>query len=69
MTRILLADDQRVMRQALRCVLEREADLQVVGETSDGLAVVPLVGRLKPDVLITDLAMPGLDGLEVARRV
>jgi DNA-binding NarL/FixJ family response regulator len=69
MTRILLADDQRVMRQALRCLLEREADLQVVGETSDGLEVVPLVERLKPDVLITDVAMPGLYGLEVTRRV
>ena len=69
MTRSLLADDQRVMRQALRCLLEREADLQVVGETSDRLEVVPLVERLKPDVLITDVAMPGLYGLEVTRRV
>jgi DNA-binding NarL/FixJ family response regulator len=69
MTRILLADDQRVMRQALRCLLEREADLQVVGETSDGLEVVALVERLKPDVLITDVAMPGLYGLEITRRV
>src|SRR5262245_35343017 len=69
MTRILLADDQRVMRQALRCLLEREADLQVVGETSDGLEVMPMVERLKPDVLITDVAMPGLYGLEITRRV
>jgi DNA-binding NarL/FixJ family response regulator len=69
MTRILLADDQQVMRQALRCLLEREADLQVVGETSDGLEVVELVERLKPDVLVTDVAMPGLYGLEVTRRV
>jgi DNA-binding NarL/FixJ family response regulator len=69
MTRILLADDQRVMRQALRCLLEREADLRVVGETSDGLEVVSLVERLKPDVLITDVAMPGLYGLEITRRV
>jgi DNA-binding NarL/FixJ family response regulator len=69
MTRILLADEQQVVRQALRCLLERESDLQVVGETSDGLEIVPLVERLKPDVLITDVAMPGLYGLEVARRV
>ena len=69
MTRILLADDQQVVRQALRCVLERETDLHVVGETSDGLEVVPLVERLRPDVLITDVAMPGLYGLEVTRRV
>jgi DNA-binding NarL/FixJ family response regulator len=69
MTRILLADDQQVVRQALRCLLERETDLQVVGETSDGLEIVPLVERLRPDVLITDVAMPGLYGLEVTRRV
>jgi DNA-binding NarL/FixJ family response regulator len=69
MTRILLADDQQVVRQALRCLLERESDLQVVGETSDGLEVVAMVERLKPDVLITDIAMPGLYGLEVTRRV
>jgi DNA-binding NarL/FixJ family response regulator len=69
MTRILLADDQPVVREALRCLLERESDLRVVGETSDGLAIVPLVARLKPDVLITDVAMPGLPGLEVTRRV
>jgi DNA-binding NarL/FixJ family response regulator len=69
MTRILLADDQQVVRQALRCLLERESDLQVVGETSDGLEIIPLVERLKPDVLVTDVAMPGLYGLEVTRRV
>jgi DNA-binding NarL/FixJ family response regulator len=69
MTRIMLADDQQVVRQALRCVLERESDLKVVGETSDGLEIVPLVAQLKPDVLITDVVMPGLFGLEATRRV
>ena len=69
MTRILLAEDQQVVRQALRCLIEREADLEVVGEAADGLEVLPLVERLKPDVLITDVAMPGLYGLEVTRRV
>lgn len=69
MTRILLADDQQVVRQALRCLIEREADLQVVGEAADGLEVLPLAERLQPDVLITPVAMPGLYGLEVARRV
>jgi DNA-binding NarL/FixJ family response regulator len=69
MTRILLADDQQVVRQALRCLIEREDDLEVVGEAADGLEVLPLAERLKPDVLITDVAMPGLYGLEVARRV
>jgi two-component system, NarL family, response regulator NreC len=69
MTRILLADDQQVVRQALRCLLEKEGDLEVVGEASDGLEVLPLAERLKPDVLITDVAMPGLYGLELTRRV
>ncbi len=69
MTRILLADDLQVVRQALRCLIEREDDMQVVGEAADGLEVLPLAERLKPDVLITDVAMPGLYGLEVARRV
>src|SRR5438067_13547958 len=69
MTRILLAEDQQVVRQALRCLIEREADLEVVGEAADGLEVLPLAERLKPDVLITDVAMPGLYGLEVTRRV
>jgi len=69
MTRILLADDQQVVRQALRCLIEKEADLEVVGEAADGLELLPMVERLKPDVLITDVAMPGLYGLEVTRRV
>lgn len=69
MTRILLADDQKVVRQALCCLLEREEDLQVVGETSDGLEIVAMVERLKPDVLVTDVTLPGLHGLEVTQRV
>jgi len=69
MTRLLLADDERVVRQGLRCLLEQEDDLQVVGETADGLEVPALVARLKPDVLITAVALPGLYGLEVTRRV
>ena len=69
MTRLVVADEPQVVRQALRCLLERESDLRVVGETSDGLEIVPLVERLKPDVLVTDVAMPGLYGLEVTRRV
>jgi len=69
MTRLLLADDERVVRQALRCLLEREPDLHVVGETADGLETLRVVTRLKPDVLVTDAALPGLYGLEVTRRV
>ena len=69
MTSIVLADDHHVVRQALRLLLAAEPDLQVVGETGDGLDVTPLVARLQPDVLVVDLMMPGLNGLEVTRLV
>jgi DNA-binding NarL/FixJ family response regulator len=68
-TRIVLADDQNVVREAIKCFLELEPDFTVVGETADGLAVAPLVERLLPQVLIVDVAMPGLYGLEVTRQV
>jgi DNA-binding NarL/FixJ family response regulator len=67
--RIVLADDQNVVREAVKCLLEAEPDFDVVGDVDDGLAVLPLVERLKPQVLIVDVAMPGLSGLEVARQV
>jgi DNA-binding NarL/FixJ family response regulator len=66
---IVLADDHNVVRQGLRNVLETEPQFSVVGEASDGLKVVALVQRLKPDVLVADLMMPGLSGMEVARQV
>jgi two-component system response regulator NreC len=69
MTSIVLADDHHVVRQALRLLLAAEPDLQVVGEAGDGLDVTRLVERLKPDVLVVDLMMPGLNGLEVTRQV
>ena len=68
-TRIVLADDQNVVREAIKCLLEIQPDFEVVGETADGLSVVPLVDRLKPEVLIVDVAMPGLYGLEITRQV
>ncbi|MFQ5898621.1 MAG: response regulator [Candidatus Methylomirabilia bacterium] len=68
-TTILLADDHHVVRQGLRALLEAEPEFSVVGEAADGLEVPELVERLKPKVLVLDLMMPGLDGLEVTRRV
>jgi two-component system response regulator NreC len=68
-TTIVLADDHHVVRQGLRVLLEAEPDFRVVGETGDGLAVLNLVERLKPDVLILDIIMPGSSGLEVTREV
>lgn len=64
---IVLADDHQVVREGLRLVLEAQPDFSVVGEAADGLQAAELVGRLKPDVLVADLVMPGLGGLDVAR--
>lgn len=69
MTAIVLADDHHLVRQALRTLLAAEPDLQVVGEAGDGLEATQVVERLKPDVLVVDLFMPGLGGLEVTREV
>ncbi|HPF71216.1 MAG TPA: response regulator transcription factor [Candidatus Krumholzibacteria bacterium] len=68
-TRIVLADDHRMFRDGLRALLGAHDGLEVVGEAQDGLEAIDLVGRLLPDVLILDLAMPGLHGIEVARRL
>ncbi len=67
--KILLADDHSVVRQGLRLLLEEEPDFRVVGETGDGLEVAALVGRLQPDVLVLDLILPGLSGLDVLREI
>lgn len=68
MTAILLADDHQVLREALRLLLEMQSDFEVIAETGDGLDAVVLTEKYKPDVLIVDMMMPGLSGLEVARR-
>lgn len=65
----MLADDQNVVRQAFRCLLESERDFEVVGETDDGLAVAPLVERKRPNIVLVDVAIPGLHGIEVTRQV
>src|SRR5882724_2030555 len=69
MITILLADDHPVVRLGLRSLLEAEPDFQLVGEAADGLEVVPMVERLQPNVLVLDLMMPGLGGLEITRQV
>ena len=68
-TTVMLADDHQIVRQGLRAILNAVPEFQLVGEASDGLEAVRLAERLRPDVLILDLSMPGLDGLEVARQV
>jgi DNA-binding NarL/FixJ family response regulator len=64
---IVLAEDHRIVRQGLRAVLGAEPDLRVVGEAADGPEALRVVGRLRPDVLVLDLMLPGLGGLDVAR--
>jgi DNA-binding NarL/FixJ family response regulator len=69
MISIVLADDHQIVRQGLRKLLESEADFQLIGEAGDGIEAVRLVEQLTPNVLIADLMMPGLTGLEVTRQV
>ena len=66
---ILLADDHQVVRHGLRALLQAEPDFFVVGEASNGLEALRLVEKLNPNVLVVDLSMPGLNGLEVTRQV
>jgi DNA-binding NarL/FixJ family response regulator len=68
-TRIVLADDHPVVRHGVRSLLQAEPDFAVVGEASNGLETVQLVEKLQPEVLVVDLMIPGLNGLEVTRQV
>jgi two-component system, NarL family, response regulator NreC len=68
-TQILLADDHQVVLDGLASLLASEHDMHVVGQATDGLEVLPKVKTLRPEVLVVDLMMPGLNGLEVTRQV
>jgi DNA-binding NarL/FixJ family response regulator len=68
-TRIVLADDHPVVRHGVRSLLQSDAELSVVGEASDGIETVQMVEKLQPDVLVVDLMIPGLNGLEITRQV
>jgi two-component system, NarL family, response regulator LiaR len=65
--RVLIAEDHRVVRQGLRFLLSQEDDIEVVGEAADGIEALDSLRRLRPDVMLLDLFMPGLDGLAVLK--
>jgi DNA-binding NarL/FixJ family response regulator len=67
--RVLLADDQALLRMGFRMVLDAQSGIDVIGEAADGAGAIAEVARLRPDVVVMDVRMPGIDGIEATRRI
>lgn len=67
--KVLIADDHTIVRSGVRLLLDAEADIEVVGEALDGVEAVDLVQQLRPKVVLMDIAMPGMDGMEATRHI
>jgi len=68
-TKIVLVDDHQILREGLRVLLEAQGDMEIVGETGDGAAALKLVRTLHPDIVIMDVNMEGMDGIEATRAI
>jgi DNA-binding NarL/FixJ family response regulator len=69
MIRVLIADDQALVRGGFRSILDGQDDIEIVGEAEDGAEAVEAAARLRPDVVLMDVRMPGVDGIEATRRI
>jgi two-component system, NarL family, response regulator NreC len=69
LTRVLLADDHRIIREGLRSLLQKQSDMEVVEEAQDGITAVRLTEKLRPDIVIMDIGMPDLNGIEATRQI